>query len=409
MFPGTNNQICFLRIPSAIRCVYYSLFPAALILTFSCNNNQKSGKLGAAGSAVLDYPVLTLTPQTTAMYTDYPATIQGQQNVEIRPKIDGYIERIYVDEGATVRQGQLLFQISAPQYEQEVRTAAANIEIAKANVNAAQMEVNKVRPLVEKNIISQYELQSAQYTLQSRQAALAQANAAYANAKTNLGYTRVTSPVNGMVGTIPYKIGSLVSSNTAEPLTTVSNVGNIYAYFSINEKQALLFSQNTRGATTAERLASIPPVSLILADGRVFPGKGRIETASGQINTATGAISVRATFPNPGNIIRSGSTGAVRIPRTVDSAILVPQKSTYEIQGKLFVYRLGDSNKVRSAEIKVMPNSGGQYYVVQQGLQPGDRIVTEGVATLREGAIIRPRMVNTDSVNQQMMKSNVSP
>ena len=173
------------------------------------------------------------------MFTDYPATIQGQQNIEIRPKIDGYIETIYVDEGATVKKGQLLFRINAPQYEQEVRTAQADIKIAQADVNAAQMQVNKVRPLVEKGIISKYELESAQYTLEARQAALAQAQARLANARTNLSYTSVTSPVNGVVGTFPYKIGSLVSSNTAQPLTTVSNIGNIYAYFSLNEKQSL--------------------------------------------------------------------------------------------------------------------------------------------------------------------------
>jgi membrane fusion protein (multidrug efflux system) len=378
------------------------LFSVSVFL-FACGDDQKAGGAPATGAdAVKDYPILAIRPQSTTLFSDYPATIQGQQNVEIRPKIDGYIERIYVDEGATVRQGQLLFQISAPQYEQEVRTAAANIKIAQANVNAAQMDVNKVRPLVEKNILSRYELQSAQYTLQARQAALAQANATYANAQTNLGYTRVTSPVNGIVGTIPYKIGSLVSSNTAEPLTTVSNVGNIYAYFSINEKQALQFSQNTRGANAAERLASIPPVTLVLADGTEFPHRGRIETAGGQINTSTGAISVRATFPNPGNLIRSGSTGVVRIPQTVDTAILVPQKSTYEIQGKLFVYMVGDSAKVRSAEIRVRPNSGGQYYVVEQGLRPGDQIVVEGVATLREGLPIRPRPVNADSLFQRL-------
>ena len=386
-----------------------------LVLPFfllACGNSQpKAGGRGAGpggANAVKDYPVLTIVPQTTTLFTDHPATIQGQQVIEIRPKIDGYIDRMYVDEGATVRQGQLLFQISAPQYEQEVRNAAAAIKIAQADVNAAQMDVNKVRPLVEKNIISKYELQSAQYSLQAKQAALAQAQANYANARTNLGYTTITSPVNGIIGSIPYKIGSLVSSNTAEPLTTVSNVGNIYAYFSINEKQALQFAQNTKGATTAERLASIPPVSLILADGSVYSQKGRIEATSGQINTATGAISVRATFPNPGNLIRSGSTGAVRIPRTVDSAILVPQKSTYEIQGKLFVYLLGDSNKVRSVSITVMPNSGGQYYVVQQGLRAGDRIVVEGVASLREGAAILPRMINADSLYQQLKQQTAA-
>jgi membrane fusion protein (multidrug efflux system) len=375
-----------------------------LVFFLSCQQNKKRG--GMDPDAAKDYPVLTITPQTATLYSDFPATIQGQQNVEIRPKIDGYIERMYVDEGATVRQGQLLFQISAPQYEQNVRTAASNIKIAQADVNAAQMDVNKVRPLVEKNIISNYELQSAQYTLQARQAALAQAQANYANARTNLGYTTIRSPANGIVGTIPYKIGSLVSSNTTQPLTTVSNVGNIYAYFSINEKQVLRFSETVKGATTQQRLASLPPVTLVLADGTEFSQKGRIETTGGQIDPATGAMSVRATFPNPGNLIRSGSSGSVRIPRTVDSAILVPQKSTYEIQGKLFVYVVGDSNKVNSVAITVMPNSGGQYYVVQSGLHPGDRIVVEGVASLREGSAIIPRSINADSLYRRLLSNH---
>jgi membrane fusion protein (multidrug efflux system) len=266
------------------------------------------------------------------------------------------------------------------------------------------MQVNKVRPLVEKDIISRYELESAQYNVQSRQAALAQARATLANARTNIGYTSITSPVNGVVGTIPYKIGSLVNSNTTQPLTTVSNIGNIYAYFSINEKQALAFSKNTRGATVQARLATIPPVSLILSNGTEFPEKGRIETASGLINTETGSVSVRATFPNPGNVIRSGSSGIVRIPRTMDSALLVPQKATYELQGKRFTYVLESTGTVRSAEITVLENNNGQFYVVQEGLHPGDKIVLEGVATLKDGIKIRPREVNTDSVYQQGMQ-----
>ncbi len=384
-------------------CIAFSF--SALFFIFSCGSkDSKTGTAppGAAGGAVKDYTVLTIVPQTTTLYNDYPATIQGQQNVEIRPKIDGYMEKIYVDEGATVRRGQLLFQISAPQYEEEVRTAQANIKIAQADVNAAQMEVNKVRPLVEKNIISKYELQSAEYNLQAKQAALAQARATLANARTNLGYTSITSPVNGVIGTIPYKIGSLVSSNTTQPLTTVSNIGNIYAYFSVNEKQALEFSTRVKGATTKERLASIPPVTLILANGTELPQKGRIETASGLINTETGSISVRATFPNPGNLVRSGSSGAVRIPATLDSAVLVPQRSTYEIQGKRFVYLVSDSGTVKSREIKTRESSSGQFFVIQEGLHAGDKIVLEGVASLREGAVIKPREVNSDSLYRQL-------
>jgi membrane fusion protein, multidrug efflux system len=369
----------------------------------SCGGgDNKQAAAGAAQQEVVkDYPVITITPRTTTLYDEFPATIQGQQNIEIRPKIDGYIEAIYVDEGATVRKGQPLFRISAPQYEQEVRTAQANIKIAQADVNAAQMQVNKVRPLVEKDIISKYELQTAQFTLQAKQAALAQAQATLANARTNLGYTNITSPANGVVGTLPLKIGSLVSSSTAEPLTTVSNIGNIYAYFSINEKQALEFSATTKGATAEARLATLPPVTLILANGTEFPQKGRVETASGLINTETGSISVRATFPNPGNIVRSGSSAIVRIPRTMDSALLVPQKATYELQGKRFVYVVESTGTVRSAEIEVAGSANGQFFVVQEGLQSGDKIVLEGVATLREGAPIKERGINTDSVYQQ--------
>lgn len=387
-----------------------SLIPLLLILLFiaSCQDNKKLNAASPAGAGgapneVKDYPVVTVTARTTTLNSDYPATVQGQQNIEIRPKIDGYIQSIYVDEGATVKKGQPLFRISAPQYEQEVRTANANIKIAQAEVDAARMEVNKVQPLVEKDIISHFELESAQYTLEAKQAALAQARATLANARTNLGYTSVTSPVNGVVGTIPYKIGSLVSSNTTQPLTTVSNIGKIYAYFSINEKQALNFTKTTKGATMQARLATIPPVSLILSNGSEFPQKGRVETASGLINTETGSVSVRATFTNPGNVVRSGSSGIVRIPRTIDTALMVPQKATYEVQGKKFVYVVESTGTVRGEEIKVLDNNNGQFFVVTSGLHPGEKIVLEGVASLKEGVAIKPRVVNTDSVYQQSL------
>ncbi|MEI6949529.1 efflux RND transporter periplasmic adaptor subunit [Paraflavisolibacter sp. H34] len=378
---------------------------AAILLLFflaSCGGkSEKPTPAAGAQEVVKDYPVITITPRTTTLHTDFPSTIEGQQNIEIRPKVDGYIESIHVDEGATVRKGQLLFRISAPQYEQEVRTAQANIKIAQADVNAARMQVSKVRPLVEKDIISQYELEAAEYNMQAKLAALAQAQARLANARTNLGYTAVTSPVNGVVGTIPYKIGSLVSSNTAQPLTTVSNIGNIYAYFSVNEKEILEFSTTTRGATMQARLATLPPVTLILSNGEEFPQQGRIETASGLINTETGSMRMRATFPNPGNIIRSGSSAIVRVPYTVDSALLVPQKATYEVQGKRFVYVLESTGTVRSANIEATGSPNGQFFVVHKGLNPGDRIVLEGVAGLHEGSTIKPREINTDSVFQR--------
>lgn len=264
------------------------------------------------------------------------------------------------------------------------------------------MEVNKIRPLVDKKIISSYQLEGAQFNLESQQAQLARAKADLVNATTNLGYTQITSPVNGVIGTLPYKIGSLVSSNTQ--LTVVSNITNIYAYFSINEKEVLELAGQFNGPSTNASLAAMPPVSLILANGVNYAYPGKIETTSGLINTATGSISVRANFPNPESTIRSGSSGVVTIPVTYESAIVIPQKSTYEIQGKRFVYNLQDDGSVVSKPITVLRNNDGQFYIVTEGLTVGDKIAMEGLATLRDGLVINPVTVNTDSLYQSINK-----
>ncbi|HLT41567.1 MAG TPA: efflux RND transporter periplasmic adaptor subunit [Sphingobacteriaceae bacterium] len=366
--------------------------PAILLFT-SCGNTPNTND---SAEEILDYKVITLTTQTATLKSNYPATIEGEQNIEIRPKIDGFIEAIYVDEGAIVKKGQRLFKINAPQYEQDVRTGKAAVDIAQASVNSAQMDVDKVRPLVEKNIISKYELESAEFNLQSQQALLAQAKATLAKANTNIGYTLITSPVNGVVGTLPYKIGSLVTSTTPLPLTTVSNITNVYAYFSINEKQLLEFGENS-GNPLQKDLSSLPPASLILANGSLFPHTGRVDATSGAINTATGSIRVRATFPNPESTLRSGSSGVVVIPLKVDSAIVIPQKVTYEIQGAKFVYVIGEGNTVESRAIKVMDNHDGQFYVVRESLSKGDKIAIEGLSTLRDGVVIKPvEVTDTD-------------
>jgi membrane fusion protein (multidrug efflux system) len=381
--------------------ILFVMLLVVCIAVVSCNGKRPGGP-DTSGIAVQEYLVLPVTPKPTTLFFEFPATIQGEQNVEIRPKIDGYMDSIYVDEGATVKKGQTLFRISAPQYEQEVRTARADILIAQADVSAAEMQVNKVRPLVEKHIISKYELEGAQYTLQSREAALAQAHARLANARTNLGYTAIKSPVNGVIGTIPYKIGSLVSPGTTQPLTTVSNIGNIYAYFSVNEKDVLQFEKEIKGPSLQDGLASLPPVSLLLANGSELSKQGKIDAASGLINTETGSFNIRAIFPNPGKIIHSGSSGTVRLPQHIDSALLIPQRVTYEMQGKKFVFVLDSSGTVRSTEINVMTGDNGQYFVVNKGLRPGDRILLEGVSTLREGTAVKPKMANPDSVYRRM-------
>ncbi|MDQ6469760.1 efflux RND transporter periplasmic adaptor subunit [Flavobacterium sp. LHD-80] len=377
---------------------FLSIFAASVIIASCGNKNDKSAQAGAAPQ-VKEYKTLTLQPESATLYSDYPASIQGQQNIEIRPRVEGYIDKIFVDEGAVVKVGQPLFKISAPEYEQQVRTASASIKSAQAEVSAAKLAVNKVRPLVEKGIISKYDLESAQYTYESAMATLAQANAALVNAKTNLGYTTVTSPVNGVVGSIPFRLGSLVSSNTADPLTTVSSIGNVYAYFAINEKKLLDFTESkTPGTTLAQKIQNMPAVSLVLSDGTPYSEKGRVETVNGLINTETGSVTFRARFANPKSIIRSGSSTTVRIPNEVKGGLIIPQSATYELQDKIFAVTVGKDGKTKSANITILDNSAGNYYVVTSGLQAGDQIVLEGVATLKDGTEIKSQNQSSEKV-----------
>ena len=337
-----------------------------------------------------DYPVMTIRPESAVLNMDYPARLEGRQNIEIRPKVDGFIDKIYTEEGAIVRKGQLLFSILAPQYEQEVKTATAAIKSAEAEMNLARMQVEKTIPLEKEGILSSYELKSAEYTLHAREATLAQAKASLANAKNNVGYTQIVSPVDGVIGLIPYKTGSLVSSTSPQPLTTVSDIGEMIAYFSWNEKQYLNFTYSPESAKLGEKLKSIPPVHLILANKQEYALKGRIESVGGLINTTTGSIPVRALFPNPAGLLRTGASGLVRIPTHLKEAILVPAKATFELQEKTFVYTVKTDGTVQSTEIQIQSTTPDGLYVVSKGLTSGQQIVTEGLPTLKDGTKIRP-------------------
>lgn len=373
------------------------LMGCAMMASLGCRDSQGSQNQQGGATVAQAYPVLKVTTHNTTLQSQYPATLQGVQNIEIRPKIDGYIEHIYIDEGATVKKGQLLFKISAPQYEQDVKNALAAINSAQADVNTARLQVEKTKPLVAKEIISDYELKSAEDALKVKEAALLQAKTTLANARTNLSYTTITSPVDGVAGMIPYKLGSLVSSTTTQPLTMISNISKVYAYFSMNEKQLLDFSRQYKGSTLEAKLKQLPEVSLILSDGTDYPEKGKIESIGGQINAETGAASFRATFPNPVRLIRSGGSATVVIPEPVKDALLVPQRSTYELQGKRFVY-LVNGDKVKSTEIATLPDAAGQYFVVTNGIKPGDQIVYEAAAPIADGTAIKPQIQPEDQV-----------
>ncbi|MFB9109730.1 efflux RND transporter periplasmic adaptor subunit [Flavobacterium gyeonganense] len=376
---------------------FLSILIASVVIA-SCGKKDDKSAQGGGAPQVKEYKTLTLQPESATLYTDFPASIQGQQNIEIRPRVEGYIDKIFVDEGAVVKAGQALFKISAPEYEQQVRTASASVKSAQAEVSTAKLAVNKVKPLVEKGIISKYELESAQYNYESAMASLAQANAALVNAKVNLGYTTVTSPVSGVVGSIPFRLGSLVSSATAEPMTTVSSIGNVYAYFALNEKILLNFTQEDSGAPLAQKIKKMPEVSLVLSDGTTYDEKGRIETVNGLINTETGTVNIRARFPNPKGIIRSGSSTTVRIPNVVKEGIIVPQSATFELQDKIFAVTVGKDRKTKNVNITKLENTAGNYYVITSGLKPGDQIVLEGVASLKEGTEIKANNVSAETV-----------
>lgn len=394
-----NNRIHTNSNYTMRKTIHVALFILGGALLSSCGaKDDKAAQAAAAANQVKDFRVLTLQPRDATLNTEYPASIQGQQNIEIRPRVDGYVDKIYVDEGAVVKRGQPLFKINAPQYEQDVRTAAASIKSAQADVSSANMAVIKVRPLVEKDIVSKFELESAQYAYEAAVARLAQARAALANARTNLGYTTVFSPVNGVVGSIPFRLGSLVSGTNAEPLTTVSSIGNVFAYFAFNEKLLLEFTKDVKGANFAARIKKLPAVSLLLADGTLYQHQGHIETVNGLINTETGSVNVRATFPNPEGLIRSGSSATVRIPSVVKGGLLVPQSATYELQDKRFVVAVGKDSITHNVPIQIQENTAGLFFVVQSGLKAGDRIVLEGVSTLKDGTKIKPTVASAQTI-----------
>ena len=387
-------------IGAFVKGAAYSL---TALLAFSCGNSQQGGM------PALSLAVMTVEPTSQELNSAYPATIKGQQDIEIRARVSGYITKLCVDEGAVVHKGQPLFLIDAVPYQKAVQAAEAAVEVAKANVATTQLTVDSKTELHAQNIISDYDLQTAKNSLASAKAALAQAEAQLASARNDLSYTTITSPSDGVVGTIPFRVGSLVGTTTQEPLTVVSDINKMFVYFSMNEKQLLALTRQKDGSVNS-MIGAMPEVQLQLADGTMYPAKGKIETLSGVIDLSTGAVQMRATFPNAQRLLRSGGTGTVLIPSVLDSALLIPQSATYEVQDKKFVYVLGDSSKVKNTEITVFPLDNGKQYVVTSGLKPGEQVVVEGVATLRDAMPIQPitpyqNAAKVQAMTQQMQQA----
>ena len=367
-------------------------------LLTACGNSQGGMKLGDS-----EYAVMTVNSSSSDQTTSYPATIRGTQDIEIRPQVSGFIVKLCVDEGATVRKNQPLFEIDPTQYKAAYNQAKAAVEMAQANVSTLELTEKNKKDLYDKAIISSFEYQTAVNQLASARATLAQSKASMVSAKQNLDFCTVKSPSNGVVGTFPYRIGSLVSPSISSPMTTVSEIGDVYVYFSMTEKELLQLTK--AGGTLKEQLDKMPAVQLQLADGTMLDEKGKIDAVSGVIDQSTGSVSMRAIFPNDKKILRSGGTGNVIFPYTMDGIIMIPQSATVEIQDKKFVYVLQSDNTIKNTEIQISPLSDGQTYLVTKGLKGGDKIVIEGVQSLRDGQEITPiTKAEQDAKFQQAMK-----
>ena len=360
--------------------VLFSLVGFSILLT-SCNDDK--GNQGQFGQQALPFPVITVPSETITAYDTYPTSLEGIINSQVYAKTSGYITDVLVDEGQKVKRGQTLFRLETESLSQD---AAA----AKANVNAAQVEVDKLIPLVEKNIISAVQLETAK-------ANLAQAKANYSGIAANIDYATVKSPVNGYVGAINFREGSLVSPNDVTPLTTVSDIQQVYAFFNLNEANYLNFLQNTKGNNLDEKIKNFPEVSLLLANGDMYPIKGKIQTSAGQINRSTGTVSFRAIFDNPNQLVTNGNSGKIQIPVIYENAVVLPQESTMEQQGHTVIFRVGENNTVASSLITIKGKVDNMF-VVESGVNVGDKIVVTGIGKLRNDMPITPQNVAFDSI-----------
>lgn len=359
-----------------------ALMALGLSVLTACGGGQGGMKMGDD-----QFAVQAVSVTSSNQMEQYPATIQGKQDIEIRPQVSGFIVKLCVDEGATVRKGQALFQIDPTQYKAAYEQAVAGVKSAQANLKTVMDTEKNKKVLHDQNIISDFEYQTAVNSTLAAQASLAQAQAALSSAKQNLGFCTVTSPSDGVIGMIPSRVGALVGPS-GSALTTVSQIGDMYVYFSMTEKQLLALTK--AGGTVKEQIAKMPSVKLQLSDGSIYEEEGKIDAVGGVIDQSTGSVSIRAVFSNKKNVLRSGGMANVLFPYTLENVIVIPQTSTQEIQDKKFVFVLQSDNTIKHTEVAVSNLNDGKNYLVTSGLKSGDKIVVEGVQQLKDGQKIEP-------------------
>ncbi|MEG2471575.1 MAG: efflux RND transporter periplasmic adaptor subunit [Bacteroidales bacterium] len=366
-----NTNLKKIKVASAI--------VAAFIISISCSQNSNTVEQAAP-----EFEIKTLDTSNVTAYTEFSTTIQSEDVIDIKPRITGYVDKILKQEGSFVKKGELVLQIADADYREQVNAAKAGVQSATAQLDNSQLEVQKLTPLVEKGIISQFELKTAKSKLEASKALLDQAKAEYENALINLGYTRITSPVNGLLGIISVRVGTLVSAG-GEPITTISGLGNISAYFSIDEKLVLNLRNNVEYDNTKEGY-----VELVLANGTTYSHKGKLISASGIIDRTTGSIQMKVIFPNPETEVLSGSSGVLRFKTNYIGVISIPKSATYELQDKVMAYAVNNDNTVKSVSLNIVGKTDNEYVV--DNLNIGDKIVTAGVTKLRDGQTITPKL-----------------
>lgn len=393
-----NKNVQQIKTNTKMKNVIITSFILALVLSSCADKSQ-----APAAPAPPLLPVLAITSENTTTDAEYPASIQGTVDVEIRPQVSGNLERVFVDEGAYVTKGQTLFKINERPFREQLNNALASLHAYEAALINAQLEVDKLTPLVQNKVVSDYQLKTAKASQKIAAANIEQAKAMVGSAKINLGYTNVTAPVSGYIGRLPKKQGSLVSATDVEPLTNLSDVHEVFAYFSLGETDFINFKAQYAGNSLGDKLKKLPPVTLILADNNAYPQTGKIDMVDGQFDKTTGAITLRATFPNTGGTLRSGNTGKIRLGLQHDDAVLVPQSATVEMQDKVFVFTVNKENKVTKMPITVIGKSGTNY-LIKDGVKSGDQIVLSGIDKLQDGQAIQPEKSTTSKVAQIINK-----
>ncbi|RYU91423.1 efflux RND transporter periplasmic adaptor subunit [Mucilaginibacter terrigena] len=356
------------------------------ISIFSCGPKQQAPQAPPPPAL----PVASVESGNQTTYQEYPASIEGTVNVEVRPQVSGSLDKVFVDEGAFVTAGSPIFKINEQPFRAALNNALASLHAAEAAQGNAQIEIDKLTPLVANKVVSDYQLKTAKATFQVAKANIESAKANVATARINLGYTLIKAPVSGYIGRLIKKQGSLVTPQDVDALTQLSDVHNVHVYFALGEKDFVNFKDQYAGATLKDKLKNLPSVALLLADGSEYAKSGKIDVIDGQFDKTTGAITVRATFANPQGLLRSGNTGKVRLSLPHPNTLIVPQSATIEMQDKIFVFALADSNKVKKLPITI-EGTNGENYLVKDGVKAGDQIVLSGIDKLQEGMVIAPQ------------------